>query len=305
MQARNTREMRSKPFDLIRKMRLSETSAEDFLCVLSAGRTSTNHFLKRLHNLAVDLKWLSEPVLEKKSWPKGKSKDKRGITWEEHQKIIFIEGNSERKLFYELLWEIGAAQSDTANLAAENIDWRDRTLRYQRQKTGEWAHLMIGQRLEALLNVLPKAGPLFPTLRKLQVSDRSSEFCRRCKLLKIEGVSLHSYRYAFAERARSCGYETAMGNGCIGPEFESRASSVRQKSKGSVSKPGRVRKEDHAAAPGGSCWKLRIPMKTDIYSNPSPTPFCRSALAKLAPGYPPGSVNTILGRREFLPTNHV
>ena len=31
-------------------------------------------------------------------------------------------------------------------------------------------------------------------------------FIRRCKLVAVSGVSLHSYRYAWAERARSCGY---------------------------------------------------------------------------------------------------
>jgi integrase len=34
---------------------------------------------------------------------------------------------------------------------------------------------------------------------------RAAEFKRRCRRLKIEGVSLHSYRYAWAERARRSG----------------------------------------------------------------------------------------------------
>ena len=40
----------------------------------------------------------------------------------------------------------------------------------------------------------------------------------RCKRLKIEGVTLHSYRYAWAERAKACGYperfaQEALGHG--------------------------------------------------------------------------------------------
>jgi hypothetical protein len=37
-------------------------------------------------------------------------------------------------LYYQLLWEIGSSQSDAAKLTAENIDWKQRTLIYQRQK---------------------------------------------------------------------------------------------------------------------------------------------------------------------------
>ncbi len=33
-------------------------------------------------------------------------------------------------------------------------------------------------------------------------SDRGKAFMRRCKLVGVSGLSLHSYRYAWAERAR-------------------------------------------------------------------------------------------------------
>jgi len=39
-----------------------------------------------------------------------------------------------------------------------------------------------------------------------RVNDRATEFRQRCDGLKISGVSLHSYRYAWAERALKCGY---------------------------------------------------------------------------------------------------
>ena len=47
---------------------------------------------------------------------------------------------------------------------------------------------------------------MLPAIAKGNSSARSAEFCRRCRLLKINGVSLHSYRYAWAQRARACGY---------------------------------------------------------------------------------------------------
>ena len=40
----------------------------------------------------------------------------------------------------------------------------------------------------------------------MRAGDRATEFKQRCQQLKIQGVTLHSYPYAWAERARSCGY---------------------------------------------------------------------------------------------------
>jgi len=46
--------------------------------------------------------------------------------------------------------------------------------------------------------------------------DRAAEFRRRCRLLKIEGVSLHSYRYAWAERAKTAGYPERFAQQALG-----------------------------------------------------------------------------------------
>ena len=37
-------------------------------------------------------------------------------------------------------------------------------------------------------------------------NQRASEFNRRCKVLAIKGITLHSYRYAWAQRAKAAGY---------------------------------------------------------------------------------------------------
>jgi integrase len=184
--------------------------------VLSDSRTSTNHFLRCLHNLAVGLGWLPWPLIPPKLWPKATSKKRCAITVEEHQRIITAEGNVERRHFYSLLWEIGAAQTDTAMLTAERIDWTRRVLSFRRCKTGAWAHFVIGERLEQLLKQLPVSGPLFPTIAASNASARSAQFCRRCRLLEIKGIGLHSYRYAWAERAKTAGYPARWAQDALG-----------------------------------------------------------------------------------------
>jgi integrase len=213
---RCARAMKSKAFDALRVVKLVETSAEDFLSILKNGKVSVVHYLKRLHNLAVGLGWLAFPVLAPRLWPKLRFKSKRGITLAEHKLILASEHNPERNLFYQLLWEIGSSQSDAAALTAENIDWPTRSLAYFRMKTGEQAQLAISKSLAAILEQLPTTGPLFPKISATNENARSAEFYRRCKVLGIEGVSLHSYRYAWAERAKTCGYPERFAQAALG-----------------------------------------------------------------------------------------
>jgi hypothetical protein len=215
-QRRYRRAMQSKAFDRLRGLKLVETKADDFLAILNKAKVSDAHYLKRLHNLALGLGWLSFPVLAPRLWPKQHAKPKRGITLDEHQRILAAEKNPERNLYYQLLWEIGAAQSDAASLTAEAIDWNTRTLTYFRMKTGERAQLSISKTLERILNQLPTSGPLFPKISKSRDNARSAEFCRRLKTVGISGVSLHSYRYAWAERAKTCGYPERFAQAALG-----------------------------------------------------------------------------------------
>ncbi len=215
-QIRCRREMRSKPFDFLRRRPLVETTGEDFLTVIRSGTVSTNHYLRRLHNLATGLGWLPWPILAPKLWPKIVPKPKRAITGDEHRRIISTEKNTERRLYYELLWETGASQSDAVNLSHENVDCAARTLAYRRQKTGQLSCLRIGSRLEAILRKLPSRGQFFPHWSRFRDSDRASEFRRRCQILGIQGVTLHSYRYAWAERAKTNGYPARWAQAALG-----------------------------------------------------------------------------------------
>jgi integrase len=197
---------KDKAFKRIKKLPLVETRADDLKAVLRGGTVSTNVYLRRLHNHALNMRWLLEPVLVKKLWPKVEYKEKRAITLEEHRRIVARETNVERRLFYELLWQLGGSQSDIALLRAENINWQERVIYYYRAKTGTLSKLSLDPEHEPILNQLPSSGPLFPYLASVREADRATEFRQRCQGLGISGVTLHSYRYAWAERAQAAGF---------------------------------------------------------------------------------------------------
>lgn len=213
---RRNREVNAPVYSAIRNKLLVETNADDLLSVLRAGGSSVNHTLRLLHNLACGMGWLPAPIIASKLWPTVKKRVFRGITAEEHAKIIAGENNEERRHFYQMLWEIGAAQTDAASLTAKNVNWTQKTIYFSRLKTGTPAQLSIGRNLESLLGKLPKQGYLFPTIVKSSSSDRAAEFYRRCNLAGIKGVSLHSYRYSWAERALACGYPERFAQVALG-----------------------------------------------------------------------------------------
>jgi hypothetical protein len=125
---------RDPAFNAIRDKPLVETRAEHFLAALKAGTVSTNVYLRRLHNFALDMSWLLAPVLVKRKWPAPVYGKKRAITRDEHQRIVARENNPERRTFYEMAWHLGASQSDLANLHAEDIDWQKKIISYDRMK---------------------------------------------------------------------------------------------------------------------------------------------------------------------------
>jgi integrase len=160
--------------------------------------------------------WLPWPVLPKKRWPEIRFKDKRGITLAEHLAIVARESNPERKAFYRLAWHLGAAQSDLAFLEGENIDWDNHVISFARKKTSSIALMRFDDEVTQILRSLPNTGPLFPRLRRAHEKHRAKEFKRRCVGLGIEGVTLHSYRYAWAERAKVAGYPERFAQEALG-----------------------------------------------------------------------------------------
>lgn len=208
--------IKDKALDGIRKLPLLETRAEHFLRVLESGKVSTNMYLRRIHNFALGMNWLPWPVLPKNQWPKIQFKDKRAITQEEHLAIVARETNPERRAFYQLAWHLGASQSDLAFLAAENVDLENHAISFARKKTGSVAVMRFDHEVAEILKDLPGNGPLFPYLRTVRAGDRSTEFHQRCVGLSITGVTLQSYRYAWAERAKTAGYPERFAQVALG-----------------------------------------------------------------------------------------
>ncbi len=203
-------------FDALRKKKLLGTTADDFFAIFKDGKVSIVGFLKRLRNFALSMGWIALPVVAPYLWPKYVAKAQRGITSSEQQRLLIREKKTEWKLFLELLWETGAAQGDAANITAEDLDSQSRTITYFRKKTGSRAQFTISNKLETVLTQLPSTGPLFPNLSQLTSNDRATRFRRRCQRAGVSGVTLHCYRYAWAERARVVGMPERFAQAALG-----------------------------------------------------------------------------------------
>jgi len=195
---------------------LLRTRPDELLRAVNSGTVSTNTYLRRFQNFALDLGWLPKPILPKKRWPKVRHQPKRAITEEEHRRILDRETNPERRAFYQLCWYLGGASTDVATLQAGNIDWRNRTISYNRRKTAQLSGIKFGPGCEAVLRSLPGEGALFPYLGRVRASDRATEFKQRCQGLGIKGVTLHSYRYAWAEMAKQAGMPERFAQAALG-----------------------------------------------------------------------------------------
>jgi hypothetical protein len=163
---------------------------------------------------------LLKSVIPRLQWPKTVFKDKRATPAEEHAAIVLREQNSERQDFYELLWHPGAAQSDGACLRAEDLNWNTNTIYFTRKKLKSRGNLKptlfrFCTDIEAVLKRRPAVGQLFPYLCTVRAGDRATEF-KQCDGLNIKGVSLHSYKYAWAERAFKCGFPERFAQQALG-----------------------------------------------------------------------------------------
>jgi hypothetical protein len=110
---------------------------------------------------------------------------------------------------------------------AEDINWDERTICFTRKKLKSRGTNLkptlfrFSAEIEALLKRRPAAESLFPYLCTVRAGDRATEFKQRCDGLVISGVSLHSYRYAWAVRALKCGFPERFppgGNARLKPE---------------------------------------------------------------------------------------
>ena len=83
-------------------------------------------------------------------------------------------------------------------------------------KTKKTSLITFGREVTTILRTLPKTGLLFPALARIRSGHRSKLFIKRLATVGVKGVSLHSYRYAWAERARAAGYPERFAMQALG-----------------------------------------------------------------------------------------
>ena len=159
-----------------------------------------------MQNFALDMGWIPKSVIPKRQWPAIKFKTRS------HQQPG--EESGAKKVLRVVL--ASGRQSGVACLNAEDVDWENRTISFTRKKTGVPVILHLGEEALNTIDDLPGEGLLFPYLARVRAGDRATEFKQRCRGLGIEGVSLHSYRYAWAERAKTCGYPERFAQEALG-----------------------------------------------------------------------------------------
>jgi integrase len=203
------------------------------------------------------MNWLPWPLIPKRQWPVLRFKEKRALTRAEHELILSRETNEQMRAFLHCCWHIGGSQSDVANLKAEDIDWRTQVISFFRAKTRAAQIIRFGAELAGVLRGLPASGPLFPRLALINERHRSSLFQRSCARVGVVGVSLYSYRYAWAA-GQVRGLSGAVRPGSAGSQQPGRASGLRAQGAGHPATAGglraRIRAEGGAAqhgVPGG------------------------------------------------------
>ena len=67
-----------------------------------------------------------------------------------------------------------AAQVDLVNLKAEDVEWKTRTITYNRQKTGRLCVLRFADAVAEILQRLPVSGKLFPKYSTISSADRAT-----------------------------------------------------------------------------------------------------------------------------------
>jgi integrase len=174
--------------------------------LLNLGGTQTNIYLEALQSLAVDTGILPHPILPKRLLPKRTKIPKRAITLEEHRRLHSSLRSCRWRAFLQILWETGAAEADAASLKIESC--KNNTINYYRCKTGQRAAQHILDELSKTPSSLTagrRRGYFLPTIQQMGSKDRAAIFRRLCIRTRTEGVTLHSYCYAWAERALSLG----------------------------------------------------------------------------------------------------
>ena len=166
--------------------------------------------------LRLDLNWLPVPVLPKKQWPAISFRTKRGITLTNTSALWPPKQSGALRVLCPG-WHLGGAVRPRRVDGGEHRLDKPARIRFFRKKTHQRGRAALQRRRGGTLRGLPQHGLLFPNFSQIRETHRATEFKRACHRLGICGVTLHSYRYAWAERAKMCGYperfaQTALGH---------------------------------------------------------------------------------------------
>jgi len=93
---------------------------------------------------------------------------------------------------------------------------------------GHFRDLCRGKELDA---VLRRVGPLFPRMARIKENHRAKMFIKRLKTVGITGISMHSYRYAWAERAKTVGMPERFAQQALGHSSKAFARAYSKKAK--------------------------------------------------------------------------
>jgi hypothetical protein len=94
------------------------------------------------------------------------------------------------------------------------------------------------------------SAPSVPYLRSVRATDRGTEFKQRCKGLGIKGVTLHSYRYAWAERAKTAGYPERFAQEALGHNSKAVHRAYARKAKVELPSLGDYERQQKLLEPG-------------------------------------------------------
>jgi len=240
-----------------------------FFEALNTGGVSTNVYLRRFHNFALDMGWIATPIIPRRQWPKVRYADKKAITEEQYTQIIAREKNPEKQAFYQLLWHLGGSQTDIAILTAEAIDWQKRTITFPRKKNQQTCAQRFGDECAAILEKLPKQGLLLPSIARLGEGDRATYFTHRCRTLGIQGISLHSFRYSWAERAAAAGMNERFAMMALGHKSRAVHKAYTRNLEPTIESLEVLTKKRQAGLPSIPAPVIR----PDFQSLPTPTPL--------------------------------
>ena len=146
-------------------IRVVETRADQLLKMLKHGTVSTNVFLRRLHNYALDMNWLAWAILPRKQWPKSSTAKSAASRWRNTSRSLRAKKTRNGAIITSCCGFTGGS-ADGCRLAAAPGHQRTEgtgTVFYRRKKNGSGrACQRFGDRTAADSRAAAQVRPAFP-----------------------------------------------------------------------------------------------------------------------------------------------